>query len=155
MRNFNRILAPTDFSSYSDEGLCLAADLAEKFGSEIVVLHVLTSEELKEKKSMPLPAGYLDTIFRETEQQAREHFEKVLGSGKQDLQVRAVVASGDPFAEIIRKAREEQIDMIVLATHGRTGLSHVLVGSVAEKVVRMADCPVLTVRPGEHRFEMP
>lgn len=155
MRNFDRILAPTDFSSYADEGLRFALDLAEKFDSELLVLHVLTPEELKEKKAMPLPAGYLDTIFHEAEQQTLEHCSRVSGSRGRGPEVRAVVARGDPFAEIIRKAREEKCDMIVLATHGRTGLNHVLVGSVAEKVVRMADCPVLTIRPSGHNFEMP
>ncbi len=155
MKKIHRILSPIDFSDYSDAGLRMAADVAENFESEIVVLHVLTADELKEKKSRPSPAGYVDSIFREAEQQALDHAHKIFESDKRDLQVRAVVSQGDPFVEIIRKAREEQCGMIVLATHGRSGLNHVLVGSVAEKVVRMADCPVLTIRPSEHKFQMP
>ena len=62
---------------------------------------------------------------------------------------------GPPFLEIIRYAKENEIDLIVLGTHGRTGLAHVLLGSVAEKVVRKASCPVLTVRSDEHQFAMP
>jgi universal stress protein A len=65
------------------------------------------------------------------------------------------VVEGSPKAEIVRYARKQDIDLIVLATHGRTGLSHVLMGSVAESIVRTAPCPVLTVRPEGHQFVMP
>ena len=70
------------------------------------------------------------------------------------LVVRAT-AQGTPFLEIIRYAKEKDIDMIVMGTHGRSGLVHMLMGSVAEKVVRKAPCPVLTVRPEGHKFVMP
>ena len=72
-----------------------------------------------------------------------------------DLKIHRVVRTGNPFVEIVRYAREENIDLIVLGTHGRTGLVHVLLGSVAERVVRQAGCPVLTVRPKTHGFVMP
>jgi nucleotide-binding universal stress UspA family protein len=72
-----------------------------------------------------------------------------------DYTVLRNVRHGSPFLEIIRYAKELDIDLIVMGTHGRTGLAHVLLGSVAEKVVRKAPCPVLTVRHGEHKFEMP
>lgn len=68
--------------------------------------------------------------------------------------IRAIV-EGSPFVEIIRYTREKEIDLIVLATHGQTGLVHVMLGSVAEMVVRKAPCPVLTVRPEGHQFVMP
>lgn len=155
MKKFNRILAPTDFSAYSDEGLRFAIDLAELFGSELTVLNVLRPDEIKQRQAMPLPSGYLDTIYRETKQKARDHFDEMMKERRHDLEVRFEVASGDPFVEIIRKAREQQSDMIVLATHGRTGLKHVLLGSVAEKVVRSADCPVLSIKPSGHKFELP
>lgn len=192
MNPFKRILAPTDFSPYSDEGLRYAAFLAEKFGSEVVVLHVLAEEKveqlevlpsnskripytsfvidnlgakavgsyvmtpkrLAQSETAPPPPHYLDEIFQETEQEAAKHFRKVTGGEGNGLKVKFAAASGVPFVEIIRKAREEGCDLIVMVTHGRTGLSHVLVGSVAEKVVRMADCPVITVRPEELQFEM-
>ena len=67
----------------------------------------------------------------------------------------ALAAEGTPFLEIIRYAREHEIDLIVMGTHGRSGLGHVLIGSVAERVVRKSPCPVLTIRPGGHEFVMP
>lgn len=150
MRQFHRILAPTDFSPYSDEGLRFAADLAENFGSTLIVMHVLKPEELKEKKSRPLPAGYLDNIFKETGLEAEAHCRNILTSGQRDLPIRAVITKGDPAVEIVRVAHEERCDIVVLATHGRTGLNHVMVGSIAERVVRTAACPVLTIRPAGH-----
>ena len=71
------------------------------------------------------------------------------------LDVHARVARGVPYVAIVRYARAHDIDLVVLATHGRTGLSHALMGSVAEKVVQMAPCPVLTVKHPEHEFELP
>ena len=66
-----------------------------------------------------------------------------------------MLKNGPPFVEIVRYAKEEKFDLIVIGTHGRSGLAHMLLGSVAEKVVRKASCPVLTVRPEDHTFEMP
>ena len=66
-----------------------------------------------------------------------------------------IVRTGTPFVEIVRHAKENDVDLIVMGTHGRTGLVHALIGSVAEKVVRKAPCPVLTVRPEGHQFIMP
>ncbi|MFQ5912018.1 MAG: universal stress protein [Nitrospinota bacterium] len=180
MKKFKRILAPTDFSPYSDDGLRYAAFLAEKFGAEVLVFHVISPEELREREFLPPVSGqadvllqapmpfdfsreslppparrYVDEIYKDTEQEAVNHFRKAIGAGKNGFKFWAAAASGVPFVEIIRKAREENCDLIVMATHGRTGLNHVLMGSVSEKVVRMADCPVLTIRPADHKFEMP
>ncbi|MBI2882055.1 MAG: universal stress protein [Candidatus Tectomicrobia bacterium] len=154
MKEFRRILAPTDFSPYSEEGLRYAAFLARKFGAEVVVYHVLTPKEMEARESLPPPSSYVDEIYRDAEKEAVDQFHKALGE-ENGLRVRGAASSGVPFVEIIRKAREEGCDLIVMATHGRTGLSHILMGSVAEKVVRMADCPVITIRPADHKFEMP
>ena len=74
---------------------------------------------------------------------------------EEGLAVERMITRGTPFIEIIRTAKEHDVDMIVLATHGRSGLAHVLMGSVAEKVVRKAPCPVLVVRKAQHEFIMP
>jgi nucleotide-binding universal stress UspA family protein len=155
MKEIRRILAPTDFSPYSDEGLRYAAFLAERFGAEVLVFHVILPEEMKAKEALPAPSGYADEIYQTTREDTMKHFLQVVGKGQDGLRVKALVTSGAPFVEIIRKAREERCDLIVMATHGRTGLSHILMGSVAEKVVRMADCPVVTIRPEDQKFEMP
>lgn len=154
MRTFQLILAPTDFSPYSNEGLLLAADLAEQFGAKLTALHVITTHELKEQKARPSPEGFLDNIVRETEQRTMEYCSELLGLDNRTLQLGAAVVRGDPSVEIVRTARSMGSDVIVMATHGRTGLNHLLVGSVAEKVVRMAQCPVLTVKPEGHTFEL-
>ena len=155
MKNmFQRILAPTDFSPYSNEGLKLAADLAEQFRASLTAFHVVTAHELKEQKARPSPEGYLDNIIRETEQHTMAYCVKLLDPDNRDFRLDVAVARGDPLVEIIRAARNRQSDVIVMATHGRTALNHLLMGSVAEKVVRMAECPVLTVKPPEHKFEM-
>jgi nucleotide-binding universal stress UspA family protein len=73
-------------------------------------------------------------------------------NGKSDRPVSRHTAVGRPFEEIVRFAKEHQIDLIVIGSHGRRGLSHLLLGSVAERVVRIAGCPVLTVRPDQHQF---
>lgn len=154
MRSFQRILAPTDFSPYSNEGLTLAADLAEQFGARLTALHVMTEHELKEQKTRPLPEGFLDNIIREMEQRTMQYCSELLDPDNRNLQLEVAVARGDPLVEIVRTARIRESDVIVMATHGRTGLNHLLVGSVAEKVVRMAECPVLTVKPSGLKFEM-
>jgi nucleotide-binding universal stress UspA family protein len=74
---------------------------------------------------------------------------------KKGLEVEIIHKVGIPFVEIIRAAKEKKTDLIVMATHGRSGLSHILFGSVAEKVVRKSTCPVLSIRPREHEFTMP
>ncbi len=147
MKRFKKILAPTDFSAHSDAGLRCADSLAKAFESEVLVFHVLTLQEMERKQTLPPPSSYVDEIFKEAELAAAERYEKAAGPGPSASKAKTAAASGVPFVEIIQKAREEGCDLIVMSTHGRTGLNHMLVGSVAEKVVRMADCPVLTLHP--------
>lgn len=149
------ILHPTDFSDLSLAALIWARRMAETFDSVLHCLFVVdepanywvgvgsvgplgpTTEELLDKARMKMSAF------------ARDHLE--------DLGSPAVtrVASGKPFVEIVRHAREIEATMIVMSTHGRTGLSHALLGSTTETVVRKAPCPVLVIRNPEVKFEMP
>ena len=156
MLALKRILFPTDFSEYSREAEHYACAFARQHGAE---LHLLTVVEDLLPVIPPLggPAmamGGIDPILMtKNARQALEAFpNKEWGH---DLKIQRDVRAGSPFVEIVRYAREHDIDLIVIGTHGRTGLKHVLLGSVAERVVRKAGCPVLTVRPKSHSFVMP
>jgi len=150
----NRILVPIDFSKFSDNALAYACAFAEQFGSELHLLHVLQDVVAM----MPEPGLFVPPSgdwLEDLEKSAREELDKLPGSdaaGK--LTVVREVRQGAPFVEVIHYAREHGVDLIVLGTHGRSGLAHVLLGSVAEKVVRKAPCPVLSVRHPEHEFVM-
>ena len=99
-----------------------------------------------------LPPNY----FEEMEKMAAERLEEVIPRADRDkLSVTLVMRKGNPFLEVVRYARDQKMDLIVLGTHGRGAIAHVLMGSVAEKVVRKASCAVLTVRHPQHEFVMP
>jgi universal stress protein A len=147
MIDVKRILVPVDFSKSSGNALRYGCALAEKFSAEVHLLHV--TDPLKGPGYLPPPEEWLE----ELQQQARKELEKLPEPGLAGrLSVRREIRSGFPFTEIIGYAREHGIALIVMGTHGRSGLAHVLLGSVAERVVRKAPCPVLTVRHPEHEF---
>ena len=147
-----RILLPTDFSELSSHATKYACALAEQFAAELHVLHVY------EKFTLPESSLGVDwtLVLAEAKQAAERQMAEVLGGlWRADRPVVKAFVEGTPFVEIIRYAKEHDIDLIVLGTHGRSGIAHMLIGSVAEKVVRKAPCPVLTVRPKGHQFVMP
>ena len=149
-----RILLPTDFSDYSTAATKYACELAARFNSELHILHTL------EQHLSATPAfGFgldIPTFVSESKVAAEKRLAGLIDSGwSVGRTVIRTVTEGSPRVEIVRYAREANIDLIVLSTHGRTGLSHVMLGSVAESVVRTAPCPVLTVRPEGHQFVMP
>ena len=149
-----KILLPTDFSNYSAAATKYACELATKFDAELHILHTLESHlSLTPNFGMGLD---LPKYVSESKAAAEKSLAGVLDSkwSAGRTVVKAIV-EGSPQVEIIGYARKHNIDLIVLATHGRTGLSHVLMGSVAESVVRTAPCPVLPVRPEGHQFVMP
>jgi len=154
--SLKRILAPTDFSANSKLAVDYACALAVQNNSELHLLHVLQDIMVLAPPDPSgvygLPANYEDKI-REAAQKALAALPDQDGAGS--LRVVRAMRQGAAFAEIVRYARENGIDLIVMGTHGRSGLAHVLLGSVAEKVVRKAGCPVLTVRPTDHAFSMP
>jgi nucleotide-binding universal stress UspA family protein len=149
-----RILLPTDFSEFSAEATTYACAFAEQFDADLHVLHVL---EIYESATPEFGLGLaLPSRIEESREAAGKAMEKVLDPGwAEGRRVVQAVVEGQPFLAIIRYAKEHDVDLIVLGTHGRTGLAHVLMGSVAERVVRKAPCPVLTVRPEGHQFVMP
>jgi nucleotide-binding universal stress UspA family protein len=148
------ILVPTDFSEASAVALRYGRELADRFGASLHVVHVV------EDRFMPGPSteGYLPLpgYFEELERQAGERLNAMLSAGDRDrLRAKFETRRGSPFVEIVRYAKCNDIDLVVMGTHGRGPIAHMLMGSVAERVVRKAPCPVLTVRHPEHEFVMP
>lgn len=153
MANFERILLATDFSETSSYAVGHAVLMARTFNAELHVLHVVESEILAGVDGLTyVPPNY----FEELEKQAAEKLQNVISREDRDgLSVTLVMRRGGVFLEIIHYAKTQAIDLIVLGTHGRGALAHVLMGNIAEKVVRKAPCPVLTVRHPHHEFVLP
>jgi len=149
-----RILLPTDFSTYSAAATKYACELVTRFDAELHLLHTL---EIHLSSTPDFGMGLdLPKYIKESRGAAEKALNGVCdpqwSAGRTVVQA---VVEGSPKVEIVRYARKHEIDLIVLATHGRSGLAHVIMGSVAESVVRTAPCPVLTVRPEGHQFVMP
>lgn len=143
------ILLPTDFSDPSGTALTYARAFAETFGASLHLMHVIDEALFFAWEAPPLAR-------EDIEASARNQLDKLLpGVDRERLDARLVLRTGSPFVEIVRYAREQRVDLIVMGTHGRGPIAHMLMGSVAEKVVRKAPCPVLTVRHPEHEFVMP
>jgi len=143
-----KILVPTDFSECAAAAQATAVDLARKLGGDIVLLHVLVETPLYGEGflSGPRVQSVYDAQRKWAESALDVRIAELHGQGIKASR-RATV--GVPFDEIVNVAGEEHAEMIVIGTHGRSGLSRVLLGSVAERVVRLAPCPVLTVRQPE------
>ena len=150
MIEFKRILAPTDLSPFGEVGLRAAADLANRLGAAVTLFHVVPEGELEALANAHQPRHPVDLIYQDLEAAVLDQFLRVVAPEvRRGLRVEPLVTVGAPAVEILRAAQLKGIDMIVMGTHGRTGLARVVVGSVAEQVVRKAPCPVLTVRPAE------
>jgi nucleotide-binding universal stress UspA family protein len=155
MLTLQNVLLATDFSETSTAALDYARDLTQAFRARLHVLHVL--EDLASRAwTTDVYVASLPAIQDEMASQARKRLDAVLtAEERQKLNARLEIRTGSPFVEIIRYARDEKIDLIVMGTHGRGPMAHLLLGSVAERVVRKAPCAVLTVRPAEHKYVQP
>jgi nucleotide-binding universal stress UspA family protein len=154
MFQIRRILFPTDFSRFSLATLDTAIDIAKRFRASLVIHHVVEDLPLTQHPTVSIAS--VEEILKNTEKRARDKLRKTIAPKiRKRVPVTYVVTRGAPFLEIIRVAKEKKVGLIILTTHGRTGLSHLLMGSTAEKVVRKSSCPVLTFRPPQHRFKMP
>lgn len=153
---FQRILLATDFSETSSYAVEHAILIARTLNAELHVLHVLENDiPAVMDGGVYLPPNYSD-FLEELDKLAAEKLEAVVSRDDRDkISVTLVMRRGAPFLEIIRYARDQNMDLIVLGTHGRGALAHVLLGNVAEKVVRHASCPVLTIGHPQHEFVMP
>lgn len=133
MLPLKRILAPFDWSELSMRAFRVARELAQERGAEVVVLYVLPLPTLMYG---PAPAEHLEHMRAELCQAC---------AGNSQPRVEHVVAEGEPAAAIVRAAKERDCDLIVMGTHGRSGLDRLITGSVAEEVIRKASCPVLAI----------
>jgi nucleotide-binding universal stress UspA family protein len=139
-----RFLVPIDFSEYANQALEYAINLAGKLNARLTLLHVIQSVPLGGvDMGVTLPYTYLQDLEAEIMQSMEACLARVTAAG---LEGDIVVVHGVPFHEILETAKSQNVDLIVMGTHGRTGLQHIFLGSVAEKVVRLAPCPVLIAR---------
>jgi len=152
MITIKKILFPTDFSDCAQTAGTYALALAGQFQAELHVLNVLADALMmmpEPSSALSLPQNYLLDL----KQEAERALAKVLPEAeKSGCHVVRVLRMGNPYAEIVQYAEGTETDLIVVGTHGRGAIAHFLLGSVAEKVVRKAHCPVLTVRPAGHQF---
>ena len=156
MIKLQHILVPTDFSEPSQIAVKYAKAFAETFNASLHVLHVIEESSFVYTWTSPEGSLVVPNMQEELEKSAKAQIGTVLTQSEQTkYKARLVTLTGSPFVEIVRYSKANGIDMIVMGTHGRGPIAHMLMGSVAEKVVRKAPCPVLTVRHPEHEFVMP
>lgn len=150
-----KILVAIDFGEPSIAALAYGRELARTFGGRLHVMHVVDTPMMM---AGPDGAGIdLAILARDLEQRAQQALDAVItAEDRQLLSATTIIARGSsPAREIVREASEANVDIVVIGTHGRGMMGHLLMGNVAEKVVRMAPCPVLTVRHPEHEFIAP
>ncbi len=145
MAEIKTILFPTDFTEASVKVLPYATYLADKLGAKLMVLFVV--EELSKYANFYVPHSALDNLEAELMESARKKMESFVEDYFEGFPVETMIRRGDVPEEIIKVAEEKGVDLIVMGTHGRKGLEKVLLGSVAERVVKGAPCPVMTVNP--------
>jgi len=151
---FNQILVPTDFSESASYALPFAIDLAKKYAAGLHLLHVI------EPIVAPVDFAWGTYSYPDIEKQLAgyvdESMQRIINESiPAEISYDSTSLHGKPWREIVAFAKEHELDLIVLATHGLSGFSHALYGSTAEKVVRKAHCPVLTVRHPNVKFVMP
>jgi nucleotide-binding universal stress UspA family protein len=157
MITLKKILVATDFSEPSEAALAYSRELARNFGAALTIMNVV--ENLL-TRAYGVDGGVVmidPELQRQIEDGARQELDKLISKEDRDL-LKAegvVLVSGMPADAIISRARQTNTDLIVMGTHGRGGMAHLFLGSVSERVVRTAPCPVLTVRHPQHEFVLP
>jgi nucleotide-binding universal stress UspA family protein len=148
MKKFNKILFATDFSEISEYAFGYALTLAETFHARLIIMHVIN--EPVDLRGFYVPHISFDTIEREIAVSAEKMMDKFCNKNVKNYDnYEKYTVLGVPYEEILKKADEENADLLVMGTHGRAGIDHLLFGSTAERVVRKSACPVMTVRPPE------
>ncbi len=149
-----KILYPTDFSENTFDSVSYARDMAKALDAQLILFHVI--------EYMTMTHPYYDIIQESQEDilnklydKGREKMTMMLNGVSEPFVIQKIVHGEDAYKEILRYAYNEKIDLIIMATHGYSTVIHSLIGSVTEKVVRKAACPVLTVKSKDFQFEMP
>ena len=147
-----RVLVPIDFSDYSKNSLKYAVKLVKSFNAELFLVYVVEPVIYPPDFSMGQIA--IPSIDSEVDKRANDELNSLAKTEiPAEIKCKCIIKTGKPFLEIIETAKEENIDLIIIASHGHTGVEHILFGSTAEKVVRKAPCPVLTLRDPVKGFE--
>ena len=143
--DIKKVLVPIDFSDYSKSSLRYAVNFAKQFNAEIYLIYVVEPVIYPPDFSMGQIA--IPSVNAEWDERAKVELDNLAKTEiPEGVNVKTILKNGKPFLEIIDTASEENIDLIIIATHGHSGVEHILFGSTAEKVVRKAPCPVLTLR---------
>jgi nucleotide-binding universal stress UspA family protein len=146
---FNRIGFCTDFSENADQAFVIARDMAAKFGASLEIIHITVSfVHAPPVHATYMPVEYDPEFVEQVARAAMESIEeKYVKRLPENMEHGVNVVPGYPATEILRIAEEKNLDLLIMGSHGLTGLAHVLFGSTAERIVRKAGCSVLTVRP--------
>lgn len=140
--NINKILIPTDFSELSHQAIDVALPMVKQLGAEVTFLHIIERLDHPDDMTALFDEGYAYMMDR-----ARALLNDLVVRAKQEnIQADSEIANGTPYIEILKMAEKIGANLIIMGTHGRKGLDHMLMGSQAERVVRMATCPVTTIK---------
>jgi nucleotide-binding universal stress UspA family protein len=150
--DIKRVLVPIDFSDYSKNSLKYAVNFVKYFGAELYLVYVIEPVIYPPDFSMGQIA--IPSVDAEIDKRAFEELDTLAKSEiPPEVKCKCIIKTGKPFIEIIDTAKQEDIDLIIIASHGHTGVEHILFGSTAEKVVRKAPCPVLSFRDPKKGYE--
>lgn len=153
MIKLNRILVPTDFSEFSQPAMNYGCAIAARFESELHLIHIVPDPAMLIPEAGAFSVDAIESQSGELARRATTQLNDMPGSGWENGRpIQREVRIGTIHLEIIDYAKSNDIDLIVIGTHGRSGLMHILMGSVAERIVRHSACPVLTVKPAGHQF---
>jgi nucleotide-binding universal stress UspA family protein len=151
---FKEIVMPTDFSEHSLRAVDYGVEIAERFSSHLTLIYVI--EPLLQAADLTWTTVDFEELNKAHKQTAEKQLAQIVEERvSEETPCDTTILFGKPFVEILKFAKEENADLIVMATHGRGAISHLLMGSTAEKVVRKASCPVLTVKHPKQLFAMP
>jgi universal stress protein A len=153
MLPLKKILCPTDFSEPSHKGIEAAVEMAKTFQAELILITVITP--VPPAGAPGMPTGFMaEEYYKEMQEHSGKALEEIkMEKSREAVKMKSVVALGNAADEILKRAESEKVDLIVTATHGWTGWRRLIFGSVAEKIVRLAKCPVLTIPGWENDAE--